>query len=229
MSTVIPLLLILLIGFFPVHFHLHYHRRGKDDYFLLELRFLRFYLWRYQIPAWQMEGFNTVRQKRVKSIEGIGGEEKKVQDSRISMVTFLAALAEIGSALYKYGLGGTFFYFLLPKDYRKWITVTENLERKGSFKRFVWRTVIGGPEPALLGPAVGLIWNAKGIILGFLTNEYLFKKPPSILVVPCFSGASWETMLDCIFEIKLGHIIVAGFKDYISELVGGKKHAGTPD
>ncbi len=176
-----------------------------------------------------MEGFNTVRQKTARSIEGMDGEEKKVQDHQLSIGAFLTDLIEIGSALQKYGLGGTFFYFLLPEDYRKWITVTENLERKGSFKRFVWRTAIAGPDPALVGPKAGLIWSAKGIILGFLTNEYIFKKPPCLLVVPCFSGTSWETMLDCIFEIKLGHIIVAGIKDYLSELVGGKKHAGTPD
>lgn len=225
----LPFLLIFLIGLFPVQFHLHYHRRGEADYLLLELSFFRFYLWRYQIPVLKMEGINTIRQRKVESSTGSGGEEKHIQDGRISIVTFLTDLTKIGSALQKYGLGGTFFYFLLPENYRKWVTVTENLERKGSFKRFVWRTVLGGSEPALLGPAVGLIWNAKGIILGFLTNEYKFKKPPRLLVVPCFSGANWETMLDCIFEIKLGHIIVAGFKDYVSELVGGKKDAGTPN
>lgn len=229
MSTLIPLFIIILIGIFPVNFHLHYHRREKADYFLLELRLFNFYVWRYQVPELRMEGFNNFQQKTVESVEELGGEEKKIQDHPVRLETLLANLMQVGSALYKYGLGGTFFYFFLPKKYRKWVTVTENLETKGRFKRFVWRTTIGGLEPAILGPTVGLFWSAKGVILGFLTNEYIFKKVPRMQVVPCFTGASWETMLDCIFEIKLGHIILAGIRDYLIELVGGKKHAGTPD
>jgi hypothetical protein len=229
LSTLIPLLVLLALGLFPVQFHLHYHRQGKADHFFLELRIHPFYRWRYQIPVLEREGFNTVHQKTVESVERMNGEEIKVGESRIRADTFLASLAQIGGAIKKYGLGGTFFYYFLPKNYRKWVTVTERLERKGCFKRFFWRTTFGGLEPALLGPTVGLIWNAKGVIVGFLTNEYLFKKLPRILVVPCFTEPTWETMLDCIFEIKLGHIIVAGIKDYLIQLVGGKKHAGTPD
>jgi len=230
LSAVVPLLLLFfLLGLFPVNFHLHYHRRGKTGYFLLDLRLFRFSLWRYRSPAGKREGIGPNRQAQGEPRAGRESGEEESGERRSGIAPFLIDLAKLGSAFQKYGLGGTFFSFLLPEDYRKWVTVTEKLERKGAFQRFVWRTVIGGPEPALLGPAVGLAWNVKGVILGFLTNEYLFKKPPFLLVVPCFSEAGWETMLDCIFEIKLGHIIVAGIKDYLSQLVGGKKNAGTPD
>lgn len=212
MSTFILLFFFVFLCFSPVAFHLHYHRRGNEDYFVLELRLYKFFVWRYQIPGSSMDGIDLLNREK-----SVGSD------------AFLTNLIEVATALKKFGLGGTFLYFFLPEQYQKRVTVVERMENKGRFKRFVWRTVLAGLEPALLGPVVGLCWSIKGLIVGFLTNEYVFKNPPRMMVVPGFSEKSWETMLDCIFEIKLGHIIVAGIKDYLSELVGGKKHAGTPD
>ena len=216
MTSFFSIIVILLFGLLPVAFHLHYHRRGKDDCFFLELRILNFCLWRYQIPDWQREALTNT-------------EAEKDPEGQEKAETYLANLFELGTVLNKYGLGGTFFYLFLPVKYRKWVTVTEEMEIKGCFKRFVWRTAIGGLEPSLLGPMVGLVWSAKGMIIGFLSGEYIFKRNPRIMVVPCFTGTSLETMFDCIFEIKLGHIIFTGIRDYLSQVVGGKKHAGTPD
>lgn len=229
MSTFIPLLIILLLGLAPVTFHLHYHRREKDDFFTLELRLFNFYVWRYQIPSIALEGANKLHLETYTSVDSLTTEENNSQEKQVGSEQFLANLVQIGTALRKYGLGGTFFYFFLPERYRRRVTVAERMEKKGRFKRFVWRTILGGPDPAILGPTVGLFWGAKGMIIGFLTNEYIFKQAPRMMVVPCFTEKSWETMLDCIFEIKLGHIIVAGIKDFLIELVGGKKDAGTPD
>lgn len=229
MSTFVPFLFLFLFGFLPVSFHLHYHCRGKDDHFVLELRLSKLYIFRYEIPSMVWEGTAGLNQKILTAAEGFGFEENCTQEKRMGIDAYLANLLEIGRALKKYGLGGTFFYFFLPEKYRRWVTVEERFERKGRFNRFVWRTVLGGAEPAVLGPTTGLCWGAKGVIVGFLANEYRFKKPPRIMVVPNFREKNWETMLDCIFEIKLGHIIVAGIKNYLSQLGGGKNHAGTPD
>ena len=229
MSTFVPFFLLFLLGLLPVNFHLHYHRRGKDDYFTLELRLYKLYIWRYEIPSIAWEGTAGLKQETLTSAEGFGTEEDSAQEKRVGPDAFLANLLQIGRTLKKFGLGGTFFYFFLPEKYRKRVTVEEKMEKRGRFKRFVWRTMLGGVEPAVLGPVAGLYWSAKGVIVGFLANEYRFKDPPRIMVVPNFREKNWETMLDCIFEIKLGHIIVAGIKDYLIQLGGGKKHAGTPD
>ncbi|NLC53966.1 MAG: DUF2953 domain-containing protein [Firmicutes bacterium] len=229
MSTFVPIFLLFLLGLLPVNFHLYYHRRGKDDYFALELRLYKFYVWRYEIPSMTWEGTAGLNQETLTSAEGFGTKEDNAQKQQIGFSAFLSNLLLIGRTLKKYGLGGTFFYFFLPEKYRQRVTVEEKMERKGRFNRFVWRTVLGGVEPAALGPAVGLFWSAKGVIVGFLANEYRFKEPPQIMVVPNFREKNWETMLDCIFEIKLGHIIVAGIKEYLIQLGGGKKHARTPD
>ena len=229
MSTFVSLLFLFLFSFLPVTFHLHYHSRGKDDHFVLELRLSRLYIWRYEVPRMVWEGTAGLNQEIRTAAEGFGQKEEHTQEKRIEIDVFLANLLAISQALKRYGLGGTFFYFFLPEKYRRWVTVEERLERKGCFKRFVWRTVLGGVEPAALGLTTGILWGAKGTIVGFLADEYRFKKTPRIMVVPGFREKNWETMLDCIFEIKFGHIIVAGIKDYLSQLGGGNKHARTPD
>jgi hypothetical protein len=216
LTSFIPLTIILIIGLIPITFHLHYHRCGTEHYFYLELRLLNFSFLRFQIRDRQQDQhFNT---------EAARGPENQNKADH-----YLDNLLELCTILKKYGLGGTFFYLFLPIKYRKWVTVTEELERKGRFKRLIWRTVIGGLEPAFLGPTVGLVWSAKGVIIGYLTGEYNFKKKPRIMVVPSFAETSLETMIDSIFEIKLGHIIFTGIRDYLRQLGGGKKHAGTPD
>ena len=210
MTSFIPLIVIFILALLPVTFHLHYHRRGKEHCFFLELRLLNLSFLRYKIIDGQKSPFNT--------------EAAKKPENQPKAENYLLNLLELISIFKKYGLGGTFFYLFLPVKYRKWVTVTEELERKGRFKRLIWRTVISGLDPALLGPTVGLVWSAKGVIIGFLTGEYRFTKKPRIMVVPCFTGTNPETMFDSIFEIRLGHIIFTGIRDYFKQLIA---HTGT--
>lgn len=222
--------LLLLLGlFFPVRFHLHYHQVNYDRYFLLEMRFLGLYLWRYQIPDQQWDEHQASPPVVSKIAQGPGLEKNSQQVVTEDVDSILTRIIDVGSALQKYGLGGTLLRLFLPEKYQPWVKVAERMEGKGRFTRLVWRSVLGKKDPAATNIHIGLLWSSKGMIAAFLQKAYPFTQRPRIMVVPSFSGTTWETLLDSIFEIKLGYIIFTGMKEYITEVLGGRKDAGSPD
>jgi hypothetical protein len=225
LPSIIYIILFIFILFSPVNFHLHYHRKDKDDYFLMEMGFRGLYFWKYQVPITKIYSMESIKQ--IQLTKGPGDKTKK--EINKDLYTLVAEIMDIESALKKYGLGGTLFYLFLPKKYRRWVSVAEKLEKRGKFTRLVWRTVIGRDDPAVTGRVIGLLWVAKGVTMGYLQSVYNFKKLPRVVVIPCFTGTTWESLLDCIFEIELGHIIFTGIKEFIIEALGGRKDAGTPN
>ncbi len=195
----------------------------------MEMGFLGLYLWKYQVPFNKIYSVKRIKQIELKSTKGLGSEDKTKKEINKDLYTFVAEIMDIKSVLKKYGLGGTLFYLFLPKKYQRWVSVAEKLEKRGAFIRLVWRSVIGSEGPAITGTAIGLLWAAKGITMGYLQSTYNFKNSPRIFVIPSFTGTTWESLFDCIFEIKLGHIIFAGIKEFIMEALGGRKDAGTPN
>ncbi len=229
MPSLIYFLLLPLTFFFPVSFHFHYHQVDEVRYFLLEMKFLGIYIWRYQIPDLTREAPPASTMVAAKTVEGPGLEEKSRQKMAWDIDYFLTRIMDTGQALQKYGLGGTLFYLFLPKKYQRLVSVVERMEGKGRFTRLVWRSVLGRNDAAATSTQSGILWSGKGLITGYLQRKYTFTAQPRIMVIPSFTGTTWETLLDSIFEIKLGHIIFAGMKEYIIEAVGGRKDAGTPD
>ncbi|NLW55429.1 MAG: DUF2953 domain-containing protein [Firmicutes bacterium] len=229
MPSLIYILLLPLGLFFPVRFHLHYHQVNQERYFLLEMKLLGIYIWRYQLPEQSQEVLPTGTMVAAKTAQGPGLKEKSRQKMAMDVDHILTRIMDVGQALQKYGLGGTLFYLFLPKKYQRWVRVAERMEGKGRFTRLVWRSVLGKKDAAATSIQTGILWSGKGVVAGFLQKTYPFTEQPRIMVVPSFSGTTWETQLDSIFEIKLGHIIFAGMKEYIIEAVGGRKDAGSPD
>jgi len=132
------------------------------------------------------------------------------------LVPLPGGLNRLYTLLSRYGVGGTFFYLFLPSRYRRWMTVAQEMEKRGKFSRFAWGTVLGLEDAALTGTATGILWGMKGTMIGLLQRSYKFdRNKPHVMVLPSYNIPGWETMLDCIFDIKVGHIILGGIKGFI--------------
>lgn len=82
-------------------------------------------------------------------------------------------------------------------------------------RRFQWRTEIGTGEPSLTGIINGIAWGFKGFALTHISR--LFSpggEKPFVAVVPNFQRVCFNTFLDCIFEVRIGYIILTGFKAF---------------
>ncbi len=101
-------------------------------------------------------------------------------------------------------------YFRLGK--RFWPAL-EFLLHRTELRRLEWRTLVGLPDAAYTGMAVGGLWSLKGMVLSILYR--LISKTstlPEVAVVPHFTGPSFGLLIHCIFTIRIGHIMVTAIK-----------------
>lgn len=108
----------------------------------------------------------------------------------------------------------------LPKFVQQGIIHAERYEKV--MRRFLknmrchelaWRSEIGLSDPALTGIASGLLWGAKGFAFSvFKSHVGMMAKPPKLSVQPCFDTTCLRLDFRCIFDLRLGHIIIAGLE-----------------
>ncbi|MGE5528915.1 MAG: DUF2953 domain-containing protein [Patescibacteria group bacterium] len=128
-----------------------------------------------------------------------------------------------------YGLGGAMLSYFVPKKALPWFQVAGYLERKGRFTFLDWRTTLGLGEAALTAWSAGLLWAVKSAIVSALGRRYgMPRKRLGVSVIPSFAdGRRLVTDLDCIFTLRMGHIIAASVRGYIRDKL--QRSAGEHD
>ncbi|MGQ9496974.1 MAG: DUF2953 domain-containing protein [Desulfotomaculales bacterium] len=72
--------------------------------------------------------------------------------------------------------------------------------------------MIGTRDADKTGFLSGLACSAKGFFLATATKYVHFSRPPSFIVQPDFRKPGTATELKCSFDIRLGHLLLAGLK-----------------
>lgn len=83
---------------------------------------------------------------------------------------------------------------------------------KISWESFKWVTELGVNDAAITGLVTGIIRILKGNVVAFLNNNSINFESIFLNVIPNFNCESFKTRLNCIFSLKIGYIIIAGFK-----------------
>lgn len=208
------MLFCFLIPFVPLHFHITYKNHGIDDRLSLEMSFLYVFHWRRRVTLIKprLERWGVFLQgEQEQELPLIEGEKNEESNWRINEI--FNSLQNLIHGLEKYGLGATLLSLFLPKKVRSYLTVIEELENKGRFKKFEWIITIGTNDAAQTAILLGVLWGVLGHFLAFLQNRYSFRCQPALCVNPSFTHKVLDTCFDCIFELKIGHIMFAGFKE----------------
>lgn len=220
------LLFFFLIPFIPLRFHITYENRGIDDLLSLEMSFLRIFRWRRRVTLIKprLEHWGLILSGEQEQKLPLMEQEKK-EHSYWQIDEVMKSLQNLIQGLEKYGLGATLLSLFLPKKVRSYLTVIGELENKGHFKKFEWKTSIGTGNPAQTAILLGTAWGVVGYFLAVLQNRYRFRCQPLLNVTPSFGQKVLDTCFDCIFELKIGHIMLAGFKElgrrWITDEKGG--------
>lgn len=205
---------LLALSLTPLKLRLRYRRRGKDDEVALEFSIWRgLFCYKLEIPVIKMEKRKLKPNLRPRSllwpilrpafkikteIKGKGGrtiteEKKKVR---------VPGPARLMSILLD-----------TIRRVKKYYPAIVYLLGRVHLRRFQWRTELGTGDPAQTGFLVGMAWGMKGVLLTFF---YRFFSPggakPIVAVTPNFEKACFNTLLDCIFEVRIGYIMLTGFK-----------------
>nr|WP_239094156.1 DUF2953 domain-containing protein [Bacillus sp. B15-48] len=91
-------------------------------------------------------------------------------------------------------------------------THIRKLFNKVSVKKLEWHTAVGIGEAASTAVLCGAIWSVKGSIIGLISNYMRMKEMPVVTVTPIFQQTLSQIQLKCIFQIRIGHAILAGLK-----------------
>ena len=79
--------------------------------------------------------------------------------------------------------------------------------------RFSWKTRLACGDAALTGIGGGLLWGLKGWMMGNIhRNVNMLDTRAEINVFPEFEGQGLVTEFHCIFNLRVGYIIIAGIR-----------------
>ncbi len=84
--------------------------------------------------------------------------------------------------------------------------------KKVTIRNIQWHTMIGVGDAAATGVLTGAFWAAKGSLIGVLSNYMKLKEMPVMSITPNFQHAVSMTSFKCMFQVRVGHAILAGIK-----------------
>lgn len=97
-------------------------------------------------------------------------------------------------------------------NFIKYKKVGKYVSNKISWEYLFWETEIGFDDAGTTGLIMGLINVLKTNIFVYINNHEINFNNISINTIPNFNSKIIKTTLNCIFRIKIVHIIIAGLK-----------------
>lgn len=191
LAILMSVLLTLLI--LPLKIKIIYHRENQNDYMAIELLFLwgKFPV-RLEISSLEAGGnffipLLKIKGKLTSKIKRPVAQQKK----SINVISILEILKR------------SFYYISIYKPALHFMT------KKFKIKNFIWHTDLGFENAASTGIATGMLWTLKGLCTSIL---YRFtgipENYPDIAIKPVYNCNVLDTKLNCILEVRPGHIII---------------------
>lgn len=193
----------IIIMFLHIRFEVGYRRDGKDDHLKVEMSMLRRLIrYKTEVPVVELNKFFLEPIIKVEAdIEHVANEpiEDKGMIVKIPLIQVIRKLPMlIKHGLYRLSRYNKVLYGLLKTTRCHHLKCT---------------THIGLEDPADTGLAVGLIWSLKGFLYRvFRSNVGKMERHPEFLVIPCFNNSCIRLDFHCIFDMRIGHIIIAGLR-----------------
>jgi len=220
--VILTAIFLLILSLSKITLRLRYRRLGKDDHFALE-----FSLWRgiihykLEIPLIKLQAVEKEKTRRKISLgsllrpvlrpafkiraelEGKDGRPV-VEEKKKVPIPGPARLIEL--------------LLNAVRKFKKYYPVVLFMFERVKLSRFHWQTEIGTGEPSQTGILVGTAWGLKGFLLSLICRLFTPGVRPVINIAPSYEKVCFNTFLDCIFEVRIGHIILTGFKMLIVRL-----------
>lgn len=190
---------VLLVGltFLSIRVQIRYLREGSNDEFDLVISSFRGYLkYKLEIPHIEL-GLKLLRPFLKLKVETEGKEGTPITKARERiLLPKLDLLPDLAKKLFRHFL--------------KYKPVIKYFEQHTRFHKIKWHTEFGLQDPAITGLLVGVVWAIKSNLYAvFQKNAQMILEPPEIAVIPNFQQTTLRLDINCIFDIKVGHIITA--------------------
>ncbi|MGD6841026.1 DUF2953 domain-containing protein [Bacillus infantis] len=195
-AVILLLLIILLFSKLTVFFNF-YHGQDNDH---ISIKFRAWFgLIRYniQVPLIKIDD-NSPSIVVEEKLEAGQKEEKKQEDrKKFTPEDFLDSLKDAEELIrHVFGLHIIIRRFL----------------KKVAIRDIEWHTLAGIGDAAHTAVLAGVIWSAKGSLIGFLSHYMRMRDMPVLSVTPHFQAAVSQTRFSCMFQFRIGQAMLAGIK-----------------
>jgi len=184
-------LVLVLVPLSRIRVHLKFTRRGEDDRISMVVAWLKYLRYTLDVPLVDLlvRSHPAVRFKTKRGLSQTvpGGKPEE------TMVTLD-------------------YLFDVYRRYGDYLFALFYLAGRTRISRFRWYTEIGTGEVHHTGVAVGIAWAAK---ITLVTALFALSAPgtrPELAVFPNYEHRRFRTFLDCIFDVRIGHIMMTGMK-----------------
>ena len=213
--TIIILFLLVALVVMPLRVRITYHRQGVNDKITLEMS-----LWK--LPKYKLNT-SLVDLQTGKDSSDVKFKSKNKKSGFITriLVTTLASFPRKGD-----NLEDGDFTLKIPhnlrevkqivtkfhQDYQRYWPFFRYLLNRTQCRKLHWRTKIGFADAALTGWITGALWTIKSMLVGKIFSLVSPPQCPVVMVQPEFNEKQFALDFDCIFEVRMGHIMVTGIK-----------------
>lgn len=198
LAFLLAMVILLLISFvLKVRVDFRYRRIKEEDHIDIDFRAFKG-LWRanYQIPTLQLEWEKGPQIEIEQVAEAKGGIRKTTSKARVR-------------------------YIRRGWLNRLWLNIPQLLGQVNRIKRqfyrgihckaINWRVEIGYKDACHTAIAAGAFWTMFGFALSRLYKQVTMEvQCPELIVVPQFKKEGFFCDFQCIFHLKIGHIIFIG-------------------
>lgn len=209
--TILTAVFLVFLGLFwlvPLHIRLSYRRFDANDHFIVDTTALgKIVRYRLEIPVTELtQRRNGLPWVGVKVKSRGGAHETRALDEqkkgwmwlRFTMHNYDEVREKVERLL------------VVADDYAdfmRWIT------NKTRIERLYWVTCIGLEDAADTAIAVGGCWAIKSYVVTKLWHRHCCTRTrPFVRVTPAYNQEVFHTDFECIFSVRLGHIIGAGIR-----------------
>lgn len=199
LAFLLAMIILLLISLaLKAEVDFRYRRIDEEDH--IDIDFRAFHgLWhtQYQIPTIQLEWEKGPQVELEQVAVAKGGTRQATKEVRIRYVRrgWLSR-----------------FWPNVPRLLRRINRVKQQFYRGIHCKAINWRIEIGYKDAADTAIAAGAFWTMLGFALSRLYNQVTVEvRCPKLVVIPQFKKAGFLCDIQCIFQLRIGHIIFVGF------------------
>jgi len=206
--TAVFFLFILLCWLLPLHFRLYYGRQYADDHFVISATALGSLIhYQLRIPVSQIAARKKLLPWVETEIESRGGESEThaLEEQKKGRIWLLYALHNFEGVQKE--IDRVMVLLNDYADFMRWVT------NKIQIEHLYWVSRIGLEDAAETAILVGGCWTIKSYIAAALWHRHRCTRArPFIRVYPVYNQKVFCTDFECIFSIRLGHIIGAGIR-----------------
>ncbi|WP_418789977.1 DUF2953 domain-containing protein [Phosphitispora sp. TUW77] len=208
------LLVLFAALFIKVSCEISFVRKKKNDHLKIEISVFKGIIrYKAEMPVFEINNKPLQPMVKVKTeAEGVSpSTENKGRFFEVPLAELLLHLPRNVKWAFEY-----------LERYRK---AVKHLIKSVRLRQLSWKTEIGVGDPAYTGIAAGFLWAVKGMGYGIIRRNVRTDNAPVFSVLPCYCDTCFRVEFHCIFDLRIGNIIVAGLNFAKCRIIH-KRHRG---